>query len=269
VPCLMAYDPAFAYELAIIVRDGLERMYVKGEDVFYYITLYNQDYPMPAMPAGVENGILRGLYLYRGAVQQAKHRAQLLASGPTMLAALAAQEILAEKYNVAADVWSATSYGQLRSEALSCERWNRLHPGETPRVPYVTRTLESAAGPVIAANDYVKTVPDMVARWIPRPFVSLAPTATAGATPAKGCAASSRSTTPTSWSRPCRPWCSRARCRPASPPRRSRTSASGPTTRIPGSSSLAPEIRKLAPGIYFYRVDTARASRQGRFVVLR
>ena len=173
IPCLVCYDPAFAFEVAAIVKDGLERMYVKGEDVFYYITLYNQDYPMPPMPAGVEEGILRGLYLFRGAVQQAKHRAQILGSGPILLQALKAQEILAERYEVAADVWSATSYQQLRMDALTCERWNRLHPGEPPRVPYVTKALESAPGPVIAASDYLKSVPDMVSRWIPRPFTSL------------------------------------------------------------------------------------------------
>jgi pyruvate dehydrogenase E1 component len=173
VPNVMAYDPAFAYEVAIIIRDGLRRMYSDGEDIFYYVTLYNQDYPMPAMPAGVEDGILRGLYLYRGAVQQAKHRAQLFGSGPMMLAALRAQEILAAKFDVAADVWSVTSYQQLRNDALAAERWNRLHPGETARVPYITKALESAAGPVIASSDFMKSVPDMVSRWIGRPFTSL------------------------------------------------------------------------------------------------
>jgi pyruvate dehydrogenase E1 component len=148
-------------------------MYVSGEDVFYYLTLYNQDYPMPAMPSGSEEGILAGLYLYRGAVQQARHRAQILGSGVILLEALRAQEILAERFDVAADVWSATSYQQLRDEALSCERWNRLHAGEKRRVPYVTRTLENAPGPVVAAGDYVKLVPDMVARWMPRAFTSL------------------------------------------------------------------------------------------------
>jgi pyruvate dehydrogenase E1 component len=128
---------------------------------------------MPAMPSGVEEGILRGLYLYRGAVQQAKHRAQLFGSGPTVLAALRAQELLASRFDVAADVWSVTSYQQLRSEALSTERWNRLHPGEPPRVPYLTRALANATGPVIAASDYMKAVPDMVGRWIGRPFVPL------------------------------------------------------------------------------------------------
>jgi pyruvate dehydrogenase E1 component len=173
IPSVVAYDPAFAYEVAVIIRDGLKRMYTDGEDVFYYLTLYNQDYPMPAMPSGVEDGILRGLYLYRGAVQQAKHRAQIFGSGPMMLAALRAQEVLAARFEVAADVWSATSYQQLRNEALAVERWNRLHPGEPQRVPYVTQALAGTSGPVIASSDFMKAVPDMVSRWIGRPFVSL------------------------------------------------------------------------------------------------
>jgi pyruvate dehydrogenase E1 component len=173
VPCIRAYDPAFAFEVALLIRDGLDRMYVKGEDTFYYLTLYNQDYPMPPMPSGVEEGVMRGLYLFRGAIQQAKSRAQLFGSGVILLEALWAQEILAQKFDVAADVWSATSYQQLRDDALSVERWNRLHPGEPARVPYVTKVLESAPGPVVAATDYMKSVPDMVSRWIPRPFTSL------------------------------------------------------------------------------------------------
>ncbi|MGH7731140.1 MAG: pyruvate dehydrogenase (acetyl-transferring), homodimeric type [Candidatus Eiseniibacteriota bacterium] len=173
IPNVVAYDPAFAYEVAVIIREGLKRMCADGEDVFYYLTLYNQDYPMPAMPSGVEEGILRGLYLYRGAVQQAKHRAQIFGSGPMMLAALKAQEMLAARFDVAADVWSATSYQQLRNEALAVERWNRLHPGEPQRMPYVTRALAGATGPVIASSDYLKAVPDMISRWIGRPFVPL------------------------------------------------------------------------------------------------
>jgi pyruvate dehydrogenase E1 component len=173
IPSLKAYDPAFAYELAVIVRDGLERMYVQGEDVYYYLTLYNQDDTMPAMPSGVEDGIIRGLYLYRAAVQQAKHRAQILGSGVILREALKAQDLLAEKYDVAADVWSATSYQQLRHDALDCDRWNRLHPAEPARVPFVTRQLEPTSGPVVAATDYMKAVPDMVARWIPRRFTAL------------------------------------------------------------------------------------------------
>jgi pyruvate dehydrogenase E1 component len=173
VPNVQAYDPAFAYEVATIVKDGLERMFANGEDIFYYITLYNQDYPMPPMPSDVESGILQGMYLYRGSVQQAKHRAQLFGSGPILLHALEAQEILAERYDVAADVWSVTSYPRLRNDALEVERWNRLHPGEPARVPYVTRMLENAPGPVIAATDFVKALPDLVGRWIPRPFTPL------------------------------------------------------------------------------------------------
>src|SRR5262245_43751649 len=173
LPNVLAYDPAFAYEVAVIVREGLRRMHVEGEDVFYYLTLYNEDYPMPAMPTGVEAGILKGMYLYRSAVSQAKHRAQIFGSGPILRHALQAQEILAERYEVAADVWSVTSYQQLRNEALGAERWNRLHPGETPRVPHITRALESAPGPVIAVTDYMKAVPDMVSRWIKSPFVPL------------------------------------------------------------------------------------------------
>jgi pyruvate dehydrogenase E1 component len=173
IPCIRAYDPAFAYEVATIIRDGLKRMYMNGEDIFYYLTLYNQDYSMPAMPVDVEEGILRGIYLYRGAVQKAQHRAQILGSGVTMLAALRAQEILAERFDVAADVWSATSYQQLRNDALSVERWNRLHPGDNPRVPYVTKALAQATGPIVAVTDFMKSVPDMIARWVPRPFVPL------------------------------------------------------------------------------------------------
>jgi pyruvate dehydrogenase E1 component len=173
IPCVRAYDPAFAYEVATIVKDGMQRMGLKGEDVFYYLTLYNQDYPMPPMPTGVEEGILRGMYLFRGAVQQAKHRAQLFGSGVLLTEALRAQEILAEKYDVAADVWSVTSYQLLRDEALSVERWNRLHVGEPQRVPYVTQMMQSAPGPVVAVTDYLKSVPDMVARWLPKSYTSL------------------------------------------------------------------------------------------------
>ncbi len=172
IPNLLAYDPAWAYETAVIVRDGLERMYRRGEDVFYYLTLYNEDYPMPPMPEGVEDGILRGLYRYR-AGGAGERRVQLFGSGVILREALRAQALLAERYGVAADVWSATSYQQLRNEALAVERWNRLHPLESPRVPYVTRALEGATGPVIAATDYMKAVPDMVARWVPGSFTPL------------------------------------------------------------------------------------------------
>jgi pyruvate dehydrogenase E1 component len=173
VPNCVAYDPAFAYELADIVRSGLRRMYEQGEDVFFYITLYNQDYSMPGRPEGVEEGILRGLYRYRRSDAKHKLRAQLLGSGPLLLQALRAQEMLAEKWGVAADVWSLTSAQQLRNEALAAERWNRLHPAEKPRVPYVTRALAGAEGPVVVTSDWVKSVNDMPARWVPNRFVAL------------------------------------------------------------------------------------------------
>jgi pyruvate dehydrogenase E1 component len=174
VPNLRAYDPAFAYEVAAIVREGLERMYVKGEDTFYYVTLYNEDYSMPAVPEGIDaEGILRGLYRFKPAAAAKKLRAQILGSGVILRQALKAQEMLAERYGVAADVWSATSYQQLRNEALAVERWNRLHPGEKKRTPYVTRLLEQSEGPVVAVGDYLKLVPDMISRWVPRRFTPL------------------------------------------------------------------------------------------------
>ncbi|MFN8587686.1 MAG: pyruvate dehydrogenase (acetyl-transferring), homodimeric type [Candidatus Eisenbacteria bacterium] len=173
VPNCVAYDPTFAYELAVIIQDGLRRMYENGEDIFYYLSLYNQDYAQPAKVAGSDDGILKGLYLYQRAKAKAKHKAQLFGSGPMMLHALRAQQMLAEKWDVAADVWSATSYQQLRNEALSCERWNRLHPTQAPRVPYVTQALKGAEGPVVASSDWMKSVNDMPARWIPNRFVAL------------------------------------------------------------------------------------------------
>ncbi len=174
VPNCRAYDPAFAYEVAVLIRDGIERMYGEAaEDVFYYLTLYNENYAMPAMPEGCEEGIVRGLYRYAAAPEKRKHRAQLLASGTGMLAALEAQQLLADEFDVAADVWSATSYKLLREEALEVERWNRLHPGETAKVPYVTQCLGDAKGPIVAVTDFMKVVPDQIARFVPQPFVPL------------------------------------------------------------------------------------------------
>jgi len=173
-PNCRPYDPAFAYEMAVIVRDGIERMYGPDpEDCYYYLTLYNETYPMPAMPDGVEEGIVRGLYRFRPGPDGGTHRAQLLASGTGMLAALDAQRMLADEFDVSADVWSATSYKLLRDDALSVERWNRLHPTEAARVPYVTDVLGDADGPLVAVTDFLKAVPDQIARWVPGPLVSL------------------------------------------------------------------------------------------------
>jgi pyruvate dehydrogenase E1 component len=170
-PALEAYDPAFGYEVAVIIQHGLERMLQKEHDVVYYVTLQNEAYAHPEMPAGVSSeDIIRGLYKFRAvgpAEAKGKHRVHLLGSGSIMQQVLSAATILAEKYSVAADVWSATSYQQLRRDAQSCDRWNMLHPAEKPRVPYVTRTLGETDGPVIAASDYMKMVSDQIAQWIP------------------------------------------------------------------------------------------------------
>jgi pyruvate dehydrogenase E1 component len=174
VPNLRAYDPAFAYELAVILQDGIRRMYKDGESIFYYITLMNEPYAMPPMPAGVKDGILKGLYRYRASAnKKSKLRAQLFGSGSILNEALRAQEILEEKYGVAADVWSVTSYKALYTDGSEVERWNRLHPGEKPRVPYLSACLADAPGVLIAASDYLKTLPNMVSKWMPRRLAGL------------------------------------------------------------------------------------------------
>jgi pyruvate dehydrogenase E1 component len=172
VPTCHSYDPAFVYEIAVIVQDGMRRMYQEGEDRFYYITVYNEDYPMPEMPQGVEQGILRGLYKYRAA-ENGKAALQLFGSGPILNEALRAQTILAENYGIAADVWSVTSYNELRRDALAMERWNRLHPAEAAKQPYVLSALDGAEGPIVAATDFMKAVPDQLAPWLPNRLVSL------------------------------------------------------------------------------------------------
>lgn len=172
-PACAAYDPAFAYEVAAIVKDGLKRMYEDHRDVIYYLALYNENYPQPSMPAGVEEGIVRGLYRFNEGPGERRHQAQLFASGPMVVQALRAQELLAEEWDVSAAVWSATSYQQLRLDALEVERWNRLHPGKPKREPYLTELLNSREGPVVAVSDSMKAVPDQIARWVNQPFVSL------------------------------------------------------------------------------------------------
>jgi pyruvate dehydrogenase E1 component len=174
VPNCRVYDPAFAFELAVVIRDGLERMYGSDpEDCFYYVTLYNESLPMPAMPEGVEDDIVRGLYRFRSAPDRRAHRAQILGSGTAMTAAIEAQQLLADEFDVAADVWSATSYKSLREDALAVERWNRLHPEEAPRVSYVDERLGATDGPVVAVTDFMKAVPDQIGRFVHRPFIPL------------------------------------------------------------------------------------------------
>jgi pyruvate dehydrogenase E1 component len=169
IPNLITYDPAFAYELAVILRDGIRRMYQDApEDVFYYITLYNENYPMLPMPEGVAEGILRGIYRLRPALLSDRPpQAHLLGSGPILREALRAQTILAEQFGVAADVWSVTSYKELRRDALEVERWNLLHPRQAPRQSYVQQVLADKQGVFVAASDYVRAVPEMIARWVP------------------------------------------------------------------------------------------------------
>ena len=174
VPNLRAYDPAFAYEIAVIIQDGIRRMYKDGESIFYYITVMNEPYAMPPMPGDVTEGILKGMYRFRAASNPKSNlRAQLFGSGSILNEALKAQEILAEKYGVAADVWSVTSYKALYNDGNETERWNRLHPGEDQRVPYVTQCLADAPGVLVAASDYLKTLPNMISKWMPRRLASL------------------------------------------------------------------------------------------------
>jgi pyruvate dehydrogenase E1 component len=173
VPTLYAYDPAFGYEITVIVCDGMRRMFEKGEDIFYYLCLYNENYAMPPMPAGAEEGIIKGLYKFKPGPDAGKHKAHILGSGSIIRAALRAQEILAERYDVSADVWSATSYKNLRNEALLAERWNRLHPAAPPKIPYLLQILEKENGPFIAVSDYMKIVPDQIAKWVPGGLTTL------------------------------------------------------------------------------------------------
>lgn len=165
IPTLYTYDPAFAYEIAVIIEEGIRRMYKENEEIFYYITLYNENYPMAAMPEGSRDGILKGLYKFREG-GKGKHKVQIFGSGPIIRSALKAQEILA-KYGVSADVWSATNYKQLRTDALACRRWNMLHPGEKPRKSYLEKIVEKEEGVFVAVSDNMKIIPDQVAPWIP------------------------------------------------------------------------------------------------------
>jgi pyruvate dehydrogenase E1 component len=172
-PNCVSYDPAYAYELAVIIEDGIRRMYTNQESIFYYITVMNEQYPMPPMPEGAREGIIKGLYRLKAAEDgQTKLRAQLLGSGAILNEVLAAQKLL-ENYGIAADVWSVTSYQELYRDGHACERWNMLHPGEPPKVPYVTECLKDAPGVIVAASDYLKVLPDAIDRWMPRKIRSL------------------------------------------------------------------------------------------------
>jgi pyruvate dehydrogenase E1 component len=167
VPNCISYDPSFGYELAVIMQDGLRRMVAEQEDVFYYITVMNENYEHPAMPAGAEQAILKGMYLFREGSKK-KLRVQLLGSGTILREVIAAADLLEKDWDVAADVWSATSMTELRRDGVAAERWNLLHPEAKPRVPYATQCLEQRTGPVVAATDYIKTYADQIRPFVPK-----------------------------------------------------------------------------------------------------
>lgn len=175
IPNCISYDPTYAYELAVIIQDGLRRMYAEQEDIYYYITLLNENYPNPALPMGSEAGILKGLYLLRAADQGARQapRAQLMGSGAILREVLAASEMLAHDFGVQSDVWSATSLTELRRDGLAAERWNLLHPQDEPRISYVQQCLQGHPGPVLVATDYMKIVADQIRPFVPGRFVAL------------------------------------------------------------------------------------------------
>ncbi|MEI7806947.1 MAG: pyruvate dehydrogenase (acetyl-transferring), homodimeric type [Verrucomicrobiota bacterium] len=167
IPTCLPYDPAFGFELAVIIADGLRRMFVEQEDVFYYLALYNENHPQPPMPAGVEDGILKGLYKFKSGYEGGKIKAHLLGSGSIMQSALKAQVILAEKYGVSADVWSATSYKLLRTDAIRCQRWNMLHPTQPAKKSHIETVFAKEPGAFVAVSDNIRTVPDQIAPWVP------------------------------------------------------------------------------------------------------
>jgi pyruvate dehydrogenase E1 component len=176
VPNCVSYDPAFAYEMAVIIQDGMRRMYQAGEDVFYYVTMMNENYAHPAMPEGAAEGILRGLYLVRSgdSVGQAQGlRVQLLGSGTILREVLAAAELLERDFGVGADVWSATSFTELSRDGQAAQRWNMLHPGAQPRASHVALCLNQRQGPVIAATDYVRLYAEQIRPYVPRRYVVL------------------------------------------------------------------------------------------------
>jgi pyruvate dehydrogenase E1 component len=172
IPNCVSYDPTFSYEVAVIVHDGLRRMYLKQEDIFFYITLMNENYEHPAMPQGAEAGILKGMYLFREAppTDEKELRVQLLGSGTILREVIAAADLLAADFGVAADIWSVPSFTELRREGLDAERWNLLHPTEKPRMSYVEACLADRRGPVIAATDYMKAFADQIRPFVPRRY---------------------------------------------------------------------------------------------------
>jgi pyruvate dehydrogenase E1 component len=172
IPNCIAYDPAYAYELAVIVQDGLRRMYQEQENRFYYITAMNENYVQPPMPEGAQDGILKGMYRVRRG-GEGSPRVQLLGAGTILREVLAAADLLAGDFNVQADVWSVTSFNELRREGIDTQRWNMLHPGEPPRRCHVERQLGGAEGPIVAATDYIRAYADQIRPYVTQPYVVL------------------------------------------------------------------------------------------------
>jgi pyruvate dehydrogenase E1 component len=172
IPNCVAYDPAFGYELAVVIQDGLQRMYEKQERIFYYITVMNENYAQPAMPEGVKDGILHGMYRYSTG-GRGKVRVQLLGAGTILREVIAAAEMLEKDWQVPADVWSVTSFSELRRDGIDCDRWNLLHPDQVPRKCYLDRTFATVSGPFIAATDYMRIVADQIRQWVPGRYAVL------------------------------------------------------------------------------------------------
>jgi len=173
VPSCRVFDPTYGYEMAIIIRDGLKAMVEEKQDCYYYITAMNENYSHPAMPEGIEEGVLKGAYRLRESKKKLKNRVQLMGSGTILREAEAAAKMLEDEWKVATDVWSATSFTELAREGQACERHNRLHPDAEPKTPYITTVLEERHAPVIAATDYIQAYPDQIRRFVPGSFTTL------------------------------------------------------------------------------------------------
>lgn len=193
IPNCRTYDPTYAYELAVIIREGSRQMIEEQQDIFYYITVMNENYVQPAMPKGAEEGIIKGMYLLEEDKKEAAHHVQLLGSGTILREVEEAAKLLRNDFGIGADVWSVPSFNELRRDGLAVERWNRLHPGQKPKQSYVEECLGGRRGPVIASTDYMKLYAEQIRQWVPsRSTRCSAPTASAAATAARSCATSSK-----------------------------------------------------------------------------
>jgi pyruvate dehydrogenase E1 component len=173
VPNCVTYDPSFAFEIAVIIREGISRMYEKQENIFYYLSVGNENYVMPTMPEGVHDGILKGMYKFLSSAKKAPVKVHLFGSGSITNQVLSAQKILEKDYNIAADVWSVTSYNQLRRDGMETDRYNYLNPTEKPKAPYVTQMLQNEKDLFVFASDNMKVMSDAIGKWVPGPYVSL------------------------------------------------------------------------------------------------